>query len=146
MGERYGRRLVASAGRIKNNSWRLQNAQICFDRRRPSRTCGAHRQPGSRRFRGCCGSRRFGWRRDRRDGRLLHRRPGGRRGRRRARRQRRRGRFGFEGDLQPGYKVVPGKVRLYEIPSEPHYSYIYVNDQPVLVDNRTDTVVWVGND
>jgi hypothetical protein len=52
----------------------------------------------------------------------------------------------FEGDLQPGYKVVPGKVRLYEIPSEPHYSYIYVNDQPVLVDNRTDTVVWVGND
>lgn len=51
----------------------------------------------------------------------------------------------FNGDLRPGYRVRHG-VRLYEIPSEPHYSYVYVNDEPVLIDNRTDTVVWVGND
>jgi hypothetical protein len=51
----------------------------------------------------------------------------------------------FDGDLKPGYRVGHG-VRLYEVPSEPHYSYVYVNDEPVLVDNRTNTVVWVGND
>lgn len=51
----------------------------------------------------------------------------------------------FDGDLRPGYRVRPS-VQLYEIPSDPHYSYVYVNDQPVLVDNRTDTVVWVGSD
>jgi Protein of unknown function (DUF1236) len=51
----------------------------------------------------------------------------------------------FNGHLRPGYRVRPS-VHLYDIPSEPHYSYVYVNGDPVLVDNRNDTVVWVGND
>ena len=60
-------------------------------------------------------------------------------------RHHRRESISFNGDLRPGYRVRPS-VQLYEIPSEPHYSYVYVNGEPVLVDNRTDTVVWVGND
>jgi hypothetical protein len=48
----------------------------------------------------------------------------------------------YDGDLRPGYRVRHG-VRLYPVPHESHYAYVYVNDEPVLVDTRNDTVVWV---
>jgi hypothetical protein len=50
----------------------------------------------------------------------------------------------FDGHLKPGYRVQNG-LHMYAVPSEPHYSYVYVNDQPALIDNRNDTVVWVGD-
>jgi hypothetical protein len=51
----------------------------------------------------------------------------------------------FDGDLRPGYRVGHG-LRLYAVPSDQHYSYVYVNGAPALIDNRTNTVVWVGED
>lgn len=50
----------------------------------------------------------------------------------------------YDGDLRPGYRVGHG-LHLYAVPNESRYSYVYVNDHPVLIDNKTDTVVWVGN-
>jgi hypothetical protein len=50
----------------------------------------------------------------------------------------------YEGDLRPGYRVGHG-VRLYAVPTDRDYSYVYVNDRPALIDNRTNTVVWIGN-
>ena len=50
----------------------------------------------------------------------------------------------YRGDLRPGYRVGHG-VRLYAVPSEPEYSYVYVNDRPALIDNRNSTVVWIGD-
>lgn len=49
----------------------------------------------------------------------------------------------YDGELKPGYKVREG-VRLYPVPHEKHYAYVYVNDEPVLVDTRNSTIVWVG--
>jgi hypothetical protein len=31
------------------------------------------------------------------------------------------------------------------VPDDEQYSYVYVNDKPVLIDSKTDTVVWVGD-
>ncbi|HVW93597.1 MAG TPA: DUF1236 domain-containing protein [Devosia sp.] len=50
----------------------------------------------------------------------------------------------FEGDLRPGYRVGHG-VKLYAVPTDDRYSYVYVNGAPVLIDNATQTVVWVGS-
>jgi hypothetical protein len=50
----------------------------------------------------------------------------------------------FDGTLRPGYHVRHS-VHLYPVPSDDHYSYVYVNGQPALIDNRNDTVVWVGD-
>lgn len=50
----------------------------------------------------------------------------------------------YDGDLQPGYRVGHG-LHLYPVPNDQRYSYVYVNDHPVLIDNSTETVVWVGN-
>ncbi len=50
----------------------------------------------------------------------------------------------FDGSLRPGYHVGTG-VKLYAVPSDQAYSYVYVNGQPALIDNRTNTVVWVGD-
>jgi len=50
----------------------------------------------------------------------------------------------YDGDVRPGYRVGHG-LHLYPVPTDQRYSYVYVNDQPVLIDNKTDTVVWVGN-
>ena len=50
----------------------------------------------------------------------------------------------YDGDLQPGYRVGHG-LHTYRVPSDEHYSYVYVNDRPALIDNRNNTVVWVGN-
>lgn len=48
-----------------------------------------------------------------------------------------------EGDVVAGY-VVPEQVELVAIPDDPAYSYVYLNDRPVLVENATRTVVWVN--
>lgn len=48
-----------------------------------------------------------------------------------------------EGDVVAGY-VVPEDVELVAIPEDPAYSYIYLNERPVLVENATRTVVWVN--
>ena len=50
----------------------------------------------------------------------------------------------YDGDLRPGYRVGHG-LRLYAVPTDPNYSYVYVNDHPVLIDNFNQSVVWVGN-
>jgi uncharacterized protein YcfJ len=50
----------------------------------------------------------------------------------------------YDGEIRPGYRVGHG-LHLYAIPTEKQYSYVYVNDRPVLIDNSNDTVVWVGD-
>jgi hypothetical protein len=50
----------------------------------------------------------------------------------------------FDGDLRPGYRVGHG-LRVYAVPEDDRYSYVYVNGAPVLIDNATQTVVWVGS-
>ncbi|WP_052732019.1 DUF1236 domain-containing protein [Devosia geojensis] len=51
--------------------------------------------------------------------------------------------FAVEGDVVAGY-VVPEDVELVAIPQDPAYSYVYLNDRPVLVENASRTVVWVN--
>jgi hypothetical protein len=50
----------------------------------------------------------------------------------------------YDGDVAVGYRVGP-KLHLHAIPDDPKYSYVYVNDHPVLIDNGNQTVVWVGD-
>ena len=50
----------------------------------------------------------------------------------------------YDGDVRPGYRIGKG-LKLYPVPNDDQYSYVYVNDHPVVIDNRTGTVVWVGN-
>ena len=50
----------------------------------------------------------------------------------------------YDGDIRPGYRVGTG-LHMYPVPNDEKYSYVYVNDHPVLIDNKTGTVVWVGN-
>lgn len=50
----------------------------------------------------------------------------------------------YDGDVAVGYRVGP-KLHVYAIPDNPKYSYVYVNDRPVIVDNGNQTVVWVGD-
>jgi hypothetical protein len=51
----------------------------------------------------------------------------------------------YDGDLKPGYRVGQG-VHMYRVPRDDRYSYVYVNNEPALIDNRNNTVVWVGGD
>ncbi|MEK1889074.1 MAG: DUF1236 domain-containing protein [Phyllobacterium sp.] len=39
--------------------------------------------------------------------------------------------------------VIPDDVRLTEIPDQPGYSYVYVDQRPALIDRGTRRVVWV---
>ena len=48
-----------------------------------------------------------------------------------------------DGDIVVG-TVLPGDVQVNTIPDSPTYSYVYVNDRPVLVENSSRTVVWVN--
>ena len=48
-----------------------------------------------------------------------------------------------EGDVVVGY-VVPDDVELVEIPDDRSYSYVYINDRPVLVDDASRTIVWMN--
>jgi Outer membrane lipoprotein len=49
-----------------------------------------------------------------------------------------------DGDIVVG-TVLPGDVEVNTIPDSRTYSYVYVNDRPVLVENSSRTVVWVNN-
>ncbi|MHC1549645.1 DUF1236 domain-containing protein [Phyllobacterium sp. K27] len=48
----------------------------------------------------------------------------------------------FEGELTTG-AVIPADVPLVEVPDQPRYSYIYVDDRPALIETETRRVVWV---
>lgn len=48
----------------------------------------------------------------------------------------------IEGELTTG-AVIPADVPLVEVPDQPRYSYIYVDDRPALVERETRRVVWV---
>ena len=50
----------------------------------------------------------------------------------------------YDGDVRVGYRVGP-KLHLYALPDNPKYSYVYVDDRPVMIDNGSQTVVWVGD-
>jgi hypothetical protein len=47
-----------------------------------------------------------------------------------------------DGDVGPGFELS-ADVKLAEIPDNPTYRYVYINDRPVLVDANTNTVVWI---
>ncbi|MGN6099513.1 MAG: DUF1236 domain-containing protein [Devosia sp.] len=49
----------------------------------------------------------------------------------------------YRGEIRPGYRVGHG-LHLYAVPTDPDYSYVYVNGHPVLIENSSGTVVWVG--
>ena len=49
----------------------------------------------------------------------------------------------YDGDIRPVYRVGTG-LHMYPVPNDETYSYVYVNDHPVLIENKTGTVVWVG--
>lgn len=48
-----------------------------------------------------------------------------------------------DGDVVPGYKLH-SSVKLGALPGDNTYSYIYINDHPAMVDNRSHIVVWIG--
>jgi hypothetical protein len=48
----------------------------------------------------------------------------------------------IDGDVGPGFEL-DADVALTDIPDNPTYKYVYINDRPVLVDSSTHTVVWV---
>jgi len=50
----------------------------------------------------------------------------------------------YDGDIKPGYRVSHG-LHLYPVPTDSRYSYVYVNDRPVVIDNDNQVVVWVGS-
>jgi hypothetical protein len=48
-----------------------------------------------------------------------------------------------KGDIEPGFKLGGG-VDVTSIDGVDGYGYVYVDDQPVIVDTGTNVVVWVG--
>ena len=48
----------------------------------------------------------------------------------------------IDGDVVAGYQLDPG-VQLTPVPDNSSYSYVYINDRPALIDNSTNTVVWI---
>lgn len=48
----------------------------------------------------------------------------------------------LEGPVEAGV-VVPETVQIVEVPDNPSYGYIYVDERPVLVDRGTREVIWV---
>jgi hypothetical protein len=50
----------------------------------------------------------------------------------------------YDGDVRIGMRVRDG-AQLYAIPSDQQYSYVYVNNHPVLIDRHSNTVVWIGD-
>jgi hypothetical protein len=48
----------------------------------------------------------------------------------------------LEGPVEAGV-VIPDTVQIVEVPENPNYGYIYVEDRPVLVDRGTREVIWV---
>jgi hypothetical protein len=47
----------------------------------------------------------------------------------------------FSGDIAPGAHIS-ADFSMNAIPDNPDYSYAYVDGRPVLIDNRSDIVVW----
>jgi len=48
----------------------------------------------------------------------------------------------LEGPVEAGV-TVPDTVQIVEVPENPNYGYIYVDQRPVLVDRGTRQVLWV---
>lgn len=48
----------------------------------------------------------------------------------------------LEGPVEAGV-VLPETVQIVEVPENPNYGYVYVDDRPVLVDRGTREVIWV---
>ncbi|NTS30137.1 DUF1236 domain-containing protein [Phyllobacterium sp. BT25] len=48
----------------------------------------------------------------------------------------------IDGPVSSG-TVIPGDVMLNDIPDQPRYSYVYVDQRPALIDRSTRRVVWV---
>lgn len=48
----------------------------------------------------------------------------------------------LEGPVEAGI-VVPDTVQIVEVPENPNYGYIYVDQRPVLIDRGTREVIWV---
>lgn len=48
------------------------------------------------------------------------------------------------GDFSVGIQL-PAEVQLSQVPNDPQYSYVYYQDQPVLVETDTRTVVWLAS-
>jgi len=48
----------------------------------------------------------------------------------------------LEGPVEAGV-VVPDTVQIVEVPENPNYGYIYVDQRPVLVDRSSREVLWV---
>lgn len=48
------------------------------------------------------------------------------------------------GDFSVGIQL-PAEVQLAQVPNDPHYSYVYYQDQPVLVETDSRTVIWVAS-
>ena len=50
----------------------------------------------------------------------------------------------YDGDVKVGYRVGHG-LKLHAVPNDEKYSYVYVNDRPMLIDNSSQAVVWIGD-
>jgi hypothetical protein len=48
----------------------------------------------------------------------------------------------LEGPVQAG-AVIPDTVQIVEVPENPNYGYVYVDQRPVLVDRGTREVIWM---
>lgn len=48
----------------------------------------------------------------------------------------------LEGPVEAG-ALIPETVQIVDVPENPSYGYIYVDDRPVLVDRNTREVIWV---
>ncbi|QRI63453.1 DUF1236 domain-containing protein [Shinella sp. PSBB067] len=48
----------------------------------------------------------------------------------------------LEGPVEAGV-VIPDTVQIVEVPENPSYGYIYIDQRPVLVDRGTREVIWV---
>jgi hypothetical protein len=48
----------------------------------------------------------------------------------------------LEGPVQAGV-VIPETVQIVEVPENPNYGYVYVDNRPVLIDRGTREVIWV---
>lgn len=48
----------------------------------------------------------------------------------------------LEGEVHTG-TLIPEEVRIIEVPEDPRYGYIYVEERPVLVDRGSREVIWV---
>jgi hypothetical protein len=48
----------------------------------------------------------------------------------------------FDGELSAGVEL-DADIEIAEVPDDPMYGYVYINDRPVLVDRGTRMIIWV---